>query len=160
MAAESELMASQSDTNRLTPMGRVLRKLSLDELPQLWNVVKGDMSVVGPRPLLIEYLPLYNPRQATRHTVRPGLTGFAQVNGRNTTTWATRLELDARYVEMFSLRQDILIVQKSIVVVFLGRGVNPDGAEVMQPFQGSSSLGGGTESLWVSFLLLSVCSGR
>jgi lipopolysaccharide/colanic/teichoic acid biosynthesis glycosyltransferase len=144
MAAESELMASQSDTNRLTPMGRVLRKLSLDELPQLWNVVKGDMSVVGPRPLLIDYLPLYNPRQATRHTVRPGLTGFAQVNGRNTTTWATRLELDARYVEMFSLRQDILIVQKSIVVVFLGRGVNPDGAEVMQPFQGSSSLGGGT----------------
>jgi len=102
------------------------------------------MSVVGPRPLLIDYLPLYNPRQATRHTVRPGLTGFAQVNGRNTTTWATRLELDARYVEMFSLRQDILIVQKSIVVVFLGRGVNPDGAEVMQPFQGSSSLGGGT----------------
>ncbi len=117
-------------------MGRFLRKLSLDELPQLWNVVKGDMSVVGPRPLLTQYLPLYDSRQATRHIVRPGLTGLAQVNGRNALTWPERLELDARYVETYSFLGDVCILIKSPVVVFLGRGVNPQGTEMMEPFRG------------------------
>jgi lipopolysaccharide/colanic/teichoic acid biosynthesis glycosyltransferase len=137
METETGLLPSQTEANRLTPLGRLLRKLSLDELPQLWNVVRGDMSLVGPRPLLAQYLTLYNSRQSTRHNVRPGLTGLAQVNGRNTLTWAERLELDAKYVETVSFRSDFSIVLKSLVVVFLGRGVNPQGAEVMEPFSGS-----------------------
>jgi sugar transferase EpsL len=138
METETGLLPSQADANRLTPLGRFLRKLSLDELPQLWNVVKGDMSMVGPRPLLTQYLPLYDSRQATRHTVRPGLTGLAQVNGRNALTWAERLELDAQYVETFSFFRDVGILLKSFLVVFLGRGVNPEGTEMMKPFRGSS----------------------
>jgi len=142
METETGLLPSQADANRLTPLGRFLRKLSLDELPQLWNVVRSDMSLVGPRPLLAQYLPLYDSRQATRHNVRPGLTGLAQVNGRNTLTWAERLELDAQYVETYSFTRDVGILLKSLVVVFLGRGVNPQGAEVMEPFDGSSSVAG------------------
>jgi len=138
MDSEAGLLPSQTEANRLTPVGRFLRKLSLDELPQLWNVVKGDMSIVGPRPLLTEYLPLYNSRQATRHSVRPGLTGLAQVEGRNTLTWAERLELDAQYVETYSFARDVCILVKSIVVVSLGRGVNPQGTEMMEPFRGST----------------------
>jgi len=142
METETGLLPSQADATRLTPLGRFLRKLSLDELPQLWNVVRSDMSLVGPRPLLAQYLPLYDSRQATRHNVRPGLTGLAQVNGRNTLTWAERLELDAQYVETYSFTCDVGILLKSLVVVFLGRGVNPQGAEVMEPFGGSSPAAG------------------
>jgi lipopolysaccharide/colanic/teichoic acid biosynthesis glycosyltransferase len=138
MDSETGPLPSQTEVARLTPLGRFLRKLSLDELPQLWNVVKGDMSMVGPRPLLTQYLPLYDSRQATRHTVRPGLTGLAQVNGRNALTWAERLELDAQYVETFSFFRDVGILLKSFVVVFLGRGVNPERTEMMKPFRGSS----------------------
>ena len=138
MDTETGPLPSQTEADRLTPVGRFLRKLSLDELPQLWNVVKGDMSMVGPRPLLTQYLPLYDSRQATRHTVRPGLTGLAQVNGRNALTWAGRLELDAQYVETYSFFRDVGILLKSLVVVFLGRGVNPQGTEMMKPFRGSS----------------------
>jgi len=138
MDSETGPVPSQTEANRLTRVGRVLRKLSLDELPQLWNVVKGDMSMVGPRPLLTQYLPLYDSRQATRHTVRPGLTGLAQVNGRNALTWAERLELDAQYVETCSFFRDVGILRKSLVVVFLGRGVNPQGTGMMKPFRGSS----------------------
>jgi len=137
MESETGLVPSQTYANRLTPLGRFLRKFSLDELPQLWNVVRGDMSLVGPRPLLAQYLELYDSRQSTRHNVRPGLTGLAQVNGRNTLTWVERLELDAQYVETYSFRSDVSIVFKSLVVVSLGRGVNPQGAEVMEPFSGS-----------------------
>jgi lipopolysaccharide/colanic/teichoic acid biosynthesis glycosyltransferase len=139
MDSETGLLPSQTEAERLTPVGRFLRKLSLDELPQLWNVVKGDMSMVGPRPLLIKYLQLYDSRQATRHTVRPGLTGLAQVNGRNTLTWPQRLELDAQYVETYSFTRDLCIVIKSLAVVFLGRGVNAQGTEIMEPFRGSRS---------------------
>ena len=137
MESETALLASRTEANRLTPLGRFLRKLSLDELPQLWNVVRGDMSLVGPRPLLAQYLELYDSRQSTRHNVRPGLTGLAQVNGRNTLTWVERLELDAQYVETCSFRSDFSIVLKSMVVVSLGRGVNPQGTELMEPFSGS-----------------------
>ena len=137
MESETGLVPSQTYANRLTPLGRFLRKFSLDELPQLWNVVRGDMSLVGPRPLLAEYLTRYDSRQSTRHNVRPGLTGLAQVNGRNTLTWAERLELDAQYVETFSVKLDFSIVLKSLVVVSVGRGVSPQGAEVMEPFSGS-----------------------
>jgi len=137
MESETGLVPSQTYANRLTPLGRFLRKFSLDELPQLWNVVRGDMSLVGPRPLLAQYLELYDSRQSTRHNVRPGLTGLAQVNGRNTLTWVERLELDAQYVETCSFRSDFSIVLKSLVVVSLGRGVNPQGTELMEPFSGS-----------------------
>jgi lipopolysaccharide/colanic/teichoic acid biosynthesis glycosyltransferase len=146
METETEVLPCKADANRLTRVGRFLRKSSLDELPQLWNVVKGDMSVVGPRPLLPQYLPLYNSRQATRHNVSPGLTGLAQVNGRNALTWAERLELDAQYVETYSFSRDVGILLKSLVVVFLGRGVNPQGAEVMEPFAGSSPAAGSGSS--------------
>ena len=137
MDSETGLLPSQTEVARLTTVGRFLRRLSLDEVPQLWNVVKGDMSMVGPRPLLTQYLPLYDSRQATRHTVRPGLTGLAQANGRNTLTWAERLELDAQYVEIYSFTRDVGILLKSLFVVFLGRGVNPQGTEMMEPFRGS-----------------------
>ena len=138
MDSETGPLPSQTEADRLTTVGRFLRKLSLDELPQLWNVVKGTMSLVGPRPLLTQYLPLYDSRQSTRHSVRPGLTGLAQVNGRNALTWAERLELDAQYVETYSFTRDVGILLKSLVVVFLGRGVNPEGSETMEPFRGSS----------------------
>jgi lipopolysaccharide/colanic/teichoic acid biosynthesis glycosyltransferase len=142
METETGLLPSQANANRVTPLGRFLRKLSLDELPQLWNVVRSDMSLVGPRPLLVQYLRLYDSRQATRHNVRPGLTGLAQVKGRNTLTWAERLELDAQYVETYSFTRDVGILLRSSVVVFLGRDVNPHGAEVMEPFGGSSPVAG------------------
>jgi len=138
MDSQTGMLPSQTEADRLTRVGRFLRKSSLDELPQLWNVVRGDMSLVGPRPLLTQYLSHYDSRQATRHSVRPGLTGFAQVNGRNALTWVERLELDAQYVETYSFTRDVGILLKSLVVVFLGRGVNPEGSEMMKPFRGSS----------------------
>lgn len=109
-----------SDAERLTPIGKVVRSLSLDELPQLINVIKGDMSFIGPRPLLVRYLPYYTDRERKRHTIRPGITGWAQVNGRNYAPWDERLEMDVWYVEHLSLRLDIKIIVKTIANV-LGR---------------------------------------
>lgn len=106
------------DAQRLTPFGKTLRKTSLDELPELWNILKGDMSLVGPRPLLPEYLPWYTQRERLRHTVRPGLTGLAQVNGRNALDWDTRFELDAQYVENLSFRLDCKIIVMTVKTIF------------------------------------------
>lgn len=102
------------DAERLTPMGAFVRKTSLDEIPQLINVLKGDMSLIGPRPLLVQYLPYYTERESLRHTVRPGITGFAQVNGRNTVNWDSRLEMDAQYVESLSFSNDIKILIETV----------------------------------------------
>src|SRR5690606_34027957 len=102
------------DAERLTPMGAFVRKTSLDEIPQLINVLKGDMSLIGPRPLLVQYLPYYTERESLRHTVRPGITGFAQVNGRNTVNWDSRLEMDAQYVESLSFSNDIKLLIETV----------------------------------------------
>ncbi|QIK84272.1 sugar transferase [Sanguibacter sp. HDW7] len=128
-----------TDADRLTPFGKVLRSTSLDELPSLWNVVRGDMSIVGPRPLLPSYLPLYDARQARRHEVRPGLTGLAQVTGRNATTWEERLRLDVDYVEKRSLRVDLMIVVRTFTTVLSRSGVSAEGEATMAPFTGSTS---------------------
>lgn len=126
-----------SDAERLTTAGRVIRSTSLDELPQLWNVLTGDMSLVGPRPLLMQYLPLYSHRQASRHQVRPGITGLAQVNGRNAISWDDRLELDAQYVEQQSLLLDVRIIVKTIRQVLQRSGISAEGEATMAPFTGS-----------------------
>jgi len=126
-----------SDAERLTRVGRLIRSTSLDELPQLWNVLKGDMSLVGPRPLLMHYLPLYSERQATRHNVRPGITGLAQVNGRNAISWDERLELDARYVEQQSLKLDLQIIVQTIRQVVKRSGISAEGDATMPMFTGS-----------------------
>ncbi|OHR68134.1 sugar transferase [Bacillus sp. HMSC76G11] len=120
------------DSNRLTKVGSVLRKLSLDELPQLVNILKGEMSLVGPRPLLIQYLPYYSERERLRHTVKPGVTGLAQVSGRNKLTWDERLELDAKYVEEQDLVQDIKILIKTILKVFLREDIVVDPRALMK----------------------------
>ena len=127
------------DSVRLTKFGQLLRKLSLDELPQLWNVLKGDMSFVGPRPLLVEYLPLYNDRQARRHEVRPGITGWAQVNGRNAITWEQKFEYDVWYVENQSLTLDIKILFLTVKKVFISEGINQQGQATIEKFKGSES---------------------
>lgn len=114
------------DTERLTKVGRFLRMTSIDELPQLINVLKGDMSLVGPRPLLPEYLPCYTERERMRHDVRPGITGLAQVSGRNSTPWDERLQYDVEYVENLSFKNDVLILFKTIVAVFASEGVAID----------------------------------
>lgn len=124
------------DEQRLTRFGRLLRSSSLDELPELWNVLRGDMSLVGPRPLLTEYLPLYSARHARRHEVRPGLTGWAQVNGRNALTWPERLDLDAWYVEHRSLALDLRILLRTVGTVFGRRGISHAGHATMKPFRG------------------------
>lgn len=126
-----------SDEQRLTRFGRLLRATSLDELPGLWNVLKGDMSLVGPRPLLMDYLPLYNDQQARRHEVRPGITGWAQVNGRNAITWEEKFELDVWYVDHRSLRLDLWIMLLTIKKVFQGSDINSAGAATMPGFTGS-----------------------
>jgi len=126
------------DEKRLTPVGRWLRRLSLDELPQLLNVVKGDMSLVGPRPLLMEYLPLYTPQQARRHEVRPGITGWAQINGRNALSWEERFRLDVWYVDHRTFWLDLRILALTGLRVIQGRGVNEPGAATMTPFRGSN----------------------
>jgi len=126
------------DEVRLTSFGKLLRKLSLDELPQLWNVLKGDMSFVGPRPLLVEYLPLYNERQARRHEVRPGITGWAQVNGRNAISWDQKFEYDVWYVENQSLWLDFKILLLTIKKVFVSEGISQDGHATMPIFKGSA----------------------
>ena len=125
------------DAQRLTPLGATLRRLSLDELPQLLNVLKGDMSLVGPRPLLMEYLPLYSPRQARRHEVRPGITGWAQVNGRNALDWQERLEMDAWYVEHRSFALDLKILWLTVARVASGSGVTQEGEATMRKFTGN-----------------------
>lgn len=137
MSAERDASgALLSDAQRLTPLGAGLRRFSLDELPQLFNVLRGEMSLVGPRPLLMEYLPLYSARQARRHEVRPGITGWAQVNGRNTTTWPQRLELDVWYVEHGGFGLDLKILWLTLARVLSGAGVSQPGQATMEKFRG------------------------
>ena len=124
---------------RITKLGKVLRKLSLDELPQLFNVLKGDISLVGPRPLLMEYLPLYNEEQARRHEVKPGITGWAQVNGRNAITWEERFELDVWYVDNQSFWLDIKILLLTVLKVFKREGINPEDKQFVDKFRGSKN---------------------
>lgn len=126
------------DSSRLTPFGRWLRSTSLDELPELWNVLRGDMSLVGPRPLLAQYLPLYSSRQSLRHAARPGITGWAQVNGRNALTWEKKFELDVWYVENWSLRLDALILWRTLRAVLLRQGISPEGEATMPAFTGTA----------------------
>ena len=125
------------DAERLTPFGRFLRSTSLDELPELWNVLKGDMSLVGPRPLLMEYLPLYSPEQARRHAVRPGVTGWAQVNGRNAISWDEKFALDTWYVDHQSLTLDIKILWLTVKKVLVREGISAAGEATMDKFIGS-----------------------
>jgi len=126
------------DGARLTSFGKALRNTSLDELPELWNVIKGDMSLVGPRPLLMEYLPLYNDEQARRHDVRPGITGYAQVNGRNAIGWDERFALDTWYVDNQSLWLDIKILFKTVKKVIIKDGISAEGEATMSKFMGNS----------------------
>jgi lipopolysaccharide/colanic/teichoic acid biosynthesis glycosyltransferase len=126
-----------SDQDRLTPFGRWLRASSLDELPELWNVLKGEMSLVGPRPLLVEYLPLYTPEQARRHEVRPGITGWAQVNGRNAISWEEKFKLDVWYVDNQSLWLDLKILWLTIKKVLVRDGISAQGDATMPKFTGS-----------------------
>ena len=125
-----------SDAKRLTPIGSLLRKTSMDELPELFNVLKGDMSLIGPRPLLPEYLPLYSPVQSRRHEVRPGITGWAQVNGRNAVDWPERFAMDVWYVDNLSFRLDIKIIFKTVECVFKSSGISAEGHATMPPFKG------------------------
>ena len=127
------------DAVRLPPFGRFLRSTSLDELPELWNVLKGDMSLVGPRPLLMEYLPLYSPEQARRHEVRPGITGWAQVNGRNAISWEDKFKLDVWYVDHCSLWLDIKILWLTVKKVLVREGISAAGEATMGKFTGSKS---------------------
>jgi lipopolysaccharide/colanic/teichoic acid biosynthesis glycosyltransferase len=127
------------DAQRLTPLGQFLRASSLDELPELWNVIKGDMSLVGPRPLLMEYLPLYTREQARRHEVRPGITGWAQVNGRNAISWEDKFALDVWYVNQRSLWLDLRILCMTVKKVLLRDGVSAAGEATMTRFTGSHS---------------------
>jgi lipopolysaccharide/colanic/teichoic acid biosynthesis glycosyltransferase len=124
------------DAQRLTPFGRFLRASSLDELPELWNVLRGDMSLVGPRPLLMEYLPLYTPEQARRHEVRPGITGWAQVNGRNAISWADKFALDVWYVDHRSLWLDVRILWRTVRKVLVRDGISAPGDATMPKFEG------------------------
>ncbi|MEL6368994.1 MAG: sugar transferase [Pseudomonadota bacterium] len=126
-----------SDQARITPMGQFIRRCSLDEIPQLWSILKGDMSLVGPRPLLTEYLPLYSDRQRMRHLVKPGLTGLAQVNGRNQASWVKRFEMDVWYVENWSFMLDLKILVKTVLVVVSGSGVTGSGHVTVEPFRGN-----------------------
>jgi lipopolysaccharide/colanic/teichoic acid biosynthesis glycosyltransferase len=125
------------DADRLTRLGRMLRATSLDELPQFWNILKGEMSLVGPRPLLMHYLPLFTPEQARRHEVRPGLTGWAQVKGRNGIDWEQRLAIDVAYVDNRSLWLDVQIIVRSIAMVVTGANISAEGSETMPAFKGS-----------------------
>ncbi|MBW4017401.1 sugar transferase [Moraxella osloensis] len=125
------------DSQRLTDFGKRLRASSLDELPELWNVLKGDMSLVGPRPLLMEYLPLYSAEQAKRHNVRPGVTGYAQVNGRNSLSWEDKFKLDTWYVEHQSFLLDMKILLKTVKKVIIKDGISAEGEATMTKFTGS-----------------------
>ena len=127
------------DSERLTPFGQMLRSTSLDEMPELWNVIKGDMSIVGPRPLLTEYLPLYNEEQAKRHNVRPGMTGHAQVNGRNAISWEEKFKLDTWYVENQSTLLDFKIMFKTVHKVLAKDDISAEGEATMMRFTGTSN---------------------
>jgi lipopolysaccharide/colanic/teichoic acid biosynthesis glycosyltransferase len=127
-----------ADEDRLTGLGQVLRAASLDELPELWNVLRGDMSLVGPRPLLMEYLPLYTPEQARRHDVRPGITGWAQVNGRNALSWEEKFELDVWYVDHASFWLDLKIIALTISKTLSRDGISQEGHATMPDFMGSA----------------------
>lgn len=127
------------DAERMTSLGRFLRSTSLDELPELWNVLKGDMSLVGPRPLLMEYLPLYSPEQLRRHEVRPGLTGWAQVNGRNALGWQQKFELDVWYVDNRSWWLDMKILFLTVKLVLMRDGISAEGEATMSRFTGNGS---------------------
>lgn len=133
--AEGNLL---SDAERLTPVGGFVRKTSLDEIPQLINVLKGDMSIIGPRPLLPQYLELYNEVQKRRHEVRPGITGWAQVNGRNSITWTKKFELDVWYVDNLSLLQDIKILFLTVKKVIVREGISQDGQATAESFNGNN----------------------
>lgn len=126
------------DAERLTPIGRIVRKTSLDEIPQLINVLKGDMSLIGPRPLLPEYLELYTPHQQKRHKLKPGITGWAQVNGRNAISWSKKLELDVWYVDHVSFWLDVKIVWLTFLKVLRSEGVNTANMATTEPFNGSN----------------------
>lgn len=125
------------DSMRLTKFGKFLRETSLDELPELWNIVRGDMGIIGPRPLLPQYLPLYNTHQKRRHEVRPGLSGLAQVNGRNAISWEDKFSLDIKYVDNISFIEDWKIIFLTIKKVFVKEGVSSNTAVTMEPFRGS-----------------------
>ena len=125
------------DEVRLTPFGKKLRALSLDELPEFWNILKGDMSFVGPRPLLVRYLPLYSPEQAHRHDVLPGLTGWAQVNGRNAITWQEKFQYDLEYVRSVSFAMDVKIVMMTIRSVLKREGISSENSATMEEFHGN-----------------------
>lgn len=127
-----------SDAERLTPIGAFVRKTSLDEIPQLINVLKGDMSLIGPRPLLPQYLPLYNETQRKRHLVRPGITGWAQVNGRNAISWQKKFELDVWYVENLSFATDFNVFFTTFKKVFKSEGISADGHVTIEPFNGKN----------------------
>ena len=127
----------KSDSDRLTRFGKFLRSTSLDELPGLWNVLKGDMSLVGPRPLLVEHLPLYTSRQLRRHEVKPGITGWSQVNGRNTISWEEKFELDIWYVDNKSIWLDVKIILLTLKKVILRDGINQNNQVTMEKFKGS-----------------------
>ena len=126
------------DAERLTAIGNFVRKTSLDEIPQLLNVIKGDMSLIGPRPLLVEYLPLYNEEQKRRHEVRPGITGWAQVNGRNAISWRQKFELDIWYIDNISFALDIKIIYLTLLKVLKHDGINADNSATMEKFTGNS----------------------
>lgn len=138
-AASDAADACLDDEERLGRFGKFLRSTSLDELPQLWNVLTGDMSLVGPRPLLMEYLPLYTPEQARRHDVKPGITGWAQINGRNAVEWNDKFQLDVWYVENRSLLLDLRILLATPKRVFTRRGVTQDGHATAEKFRGSEA---------------------
>ena len=126
------------DSQRITKIGKLVRSTSVDELPQLINVLKGDMALIGPRPLLVRYLPLYSKEQARRHEVRPGITGWAQVNGRNAISWTKKFELDVWYVDHCSLWLDLCIIFKTIKKVFIREGISQEGQTTMEPFNGKN----------------------
>ncbi|NOH80808.1 sugar transferase [Vibrio sp. RE86] len=127
------------DSERITPFGYKLRNSSLDELPELWNVLKGDMSLVGPRPLLMHYLPLYNKEQSRRHEVRPGVTGWAQINGRNAISWEQKFEFDVWYVDNQTLLLDIKILLLTVKKVFIKEGITADGHVTTEAFKGNKN---------------------
>jgi len=141
-------MTEQKDENgnllpdevRLTRFGKILRSTSLDELPELFNILKGDMSIIGPRPLLVQYLPLYNDHQKRRHEVRPGLTGLAQVSGRNDISWEERFRLDIEYIDGISFIKDLKIILRTLYIVFGRHGINSSTSATMESFKGSSSV--------------------
>ena len=126
------------DAERLTGVGKFVRSTSLDEIPQLLNVIKGDMSLIGPRPLLVQYLPLYDDFQRRRHEVRPGITGWAQVNGRNAISWEQKFEYDVWYVDNISLSLDVKILTRTILKVFKREGISSDTSSTMEPFKGNN----------------------